>query len=251
MYGHLPNLITIGQYWPYEIGQSQSTYWSYTVGQYWFYEGGQSEVLILQCWPPIIYGHVSCYFDTGQYWSYGSGRLISRDHGPGTWILASTCSTCLASHNLWTSPILLRYWPVLGLRGWPVTLPPPSYSLLIITNGPTGWPVHCLHEFSTVGQPPAAHIVWSFGTSRLLFGTLCVQRLVNVSHERTVKLRMQLDASMSYLELNALQHKCTPPIYSLLIRAFWDKKTAPPAAYCPKKDLNFAVSDDRMLCILK
>jgi hypothetical protein len=132
-------------------------------------------VLILQCWPPIIYGHVSCYFDTGQYWSYGSGRLISRDHGPGTWILASTCSTCLASHNLWTSPILLRYWPVLGLRGWPVTLPPPSYSLLIITvctmsfgqNGPTGWPVHCLHEFSTVGQPPAAHIVRSFGTSRV------------------------------------------------------------------------------------
>ena len=131
----------------------------------------------------------TCYLDPGQYIIYRPGRSHStaqvlastsstwlvEDYGPGTctWILASTCSTCLAGHNLWTSPILLRYWPVLGLRGWPVTLPPPSYSLLIITvctmsfgqNGPTGWPVHCLHEFSTVGQPPAAHIVRSFGTS--------------------------------------------------------------------------------------
>ncbi|KAG1720990.1 hypothetical protein EDB19DRAFT_1835717 [Suillus lakei] len=99
-----------GQYWPYGISQSQSmamASWSHATdvslyylhaGQYWSYEVGQLDmdmslivyllastgpmelaVLILQGRPPIING-----FDTGQYWSYVSGRLISRDQRPGT-----------------------------------------------------------------------------------------------------------------------------------------------------------------------
>jgi hypothetical protein len=147
-------------------------------GQYRSYVSGRYEImgldLLLGSWPVHHYRPGRSH-STAQVLASTSSTWLVEDYGPGTctWILASTCSTCLAGHNLWTSPILLRYWPVLGLRGWPVTLPPPSYSLLIITvctmsfgqNGPTVWPVHCLHEFSTVGQPPAAHILWSFGTS--------------------------------------------------------------------------------------
>jgi hypothetical protein len=64
-----------------------------------------------------------------------SSTWLAEDYGPGSyiWILASACSTDLASHNLWTSPILLGYWPVLVLCGWLVTLPPPAHSLLMIT----------------------------------------------------------------------------------------------------------------------
>lgn len=67
-----------------------------------------------------------------------------------------------------------------------------------------------------------------------------IYRKSNMSHEHAI-LSMQ-DASTSYLKSNALQHKRTLPVYSLMIWTFWEMLNTKraiyisPAVYCPQED---------------